>query len=48
MVIFYILIKEYSLNLPISSKVFDIINEKVNPKDAVNDLLLREQKSEFI
>ena len=43
-----ILIKKYSLNLPISSKVFDIINEKVNPKDAVNDLLLREQKSEFI
>ncbi len=43
-----ILIKKYALNLPISSKVFDIINEKVNPKDAVNDLLLREKKSEFV
>jgi len=43
-----LLIKRYSLSLPICSKVFDIINEKCKPEDAVNDLLIREQKKEFI
>ena len=43
-----ILIKKHSLNLPICSKVFDIINGKIEPKEAVNELLLREQKKEFV
>jgi glycerol-3-phosphate dehydrogenase (NAD(P)+) len=43
-----ILIKKYSLNLPICSKVIDIINNKINPEEAVNDLLIREQKKEFV
>ena len=43
-----ILIKKYSLNLPICSKVIDIINNKISPKKAVNDLLIREQKKEFV
>ena len=43
-----IIAKKNSLNLPICSKVFDIINGKTNPKNAVNDLLLREQKKEFV
>jgi len=43
-----ILIKKHSLNLPICSKVFDIISGKIDPKEAVNDLLLREQKKEFV
>jgi glycerol-3-phosphate dehydrogenase len=34
--------------LPICSKVFDIISEKITPKEAVNDLLIREQKKEFV
>tara|TARA_B110000438_G_scaffold259497_1_gene268917 strand:- start:99 stop:602 length:504 start_codon:yes stop_codon:yes gene_type:complete len=43
-----ILIKKHSLNLPICSKVIDIVNEKISPKEAVNDLLIREQKKEFV
>ena len=43
-----ILIKKHSLNLPICSKVFDIINNKISPEDAVNELLVREQKKEFV
>ena len=43
-----VLIQKYSLNLPICSKVFDIINEKISPKEAVNDLLIRTQKKEFV
>jgi len=43
-----ILIKRHSLNLPICSKVFDIINNKISPEDAVNELLVREQKKEFV
>ena len=43
-----ILIKKYSLNLPICSKVIDIVNNKISPKEAVNDLLIREQKKEFV
>jgi len=43
-----IIAKKNSLNLPICTKVFDIINGKTNPKNAVNDLLLREQKKEFV
>ena len=43
-----ILTKKYSLKLPICSKVFDIISEKITPKEAVNDLLIREQKKEFV
>ena len=43
-----ILIKKYALNLPICSKVFDIINKGLNPEKAVSDLLLREQKKEFV
>ena len=39
---------KHSLNLPICSKVFDIINGKIEPKEAVNELLLREQKKEFV
>lgn len=43
-----ILIKKYALNLPICSKVFDIINKGLNPEKAVSDLLIREQKKEFV
>ena len=43
-----ILIKKYALNLPIRSKVFDIINKGLNPEKAVSDLLIREQKKEFV
>ena len=43
-----ILIKKHSLNLPICSKVIDIINNKITPADAVNQLLVREQKKEFV
>jgi len=43
-----VLIQKYSLNLPICSKVFDIINEKISPKEAVDDLLIRTQKKEFV
>lgn len=43
-----ILIEKYALNLPICSKVFDIINGDTSPKDAVNDLLIRAQKREFV
>jgi len=43
-----ILIKKYSLNLPICSKVNDIINETISPEEAVNDLLIRTQKKEFV
>jgi glycerol-3-phosphate dehydrogenase (NAD(P)+) len=42
------LIDKHALNLPICSKVFDIINGKISPKDAVDDLLIREQKKEFV
>ena len=42
-----ILIKKYALNLPICSKVFDIINKGLNPEKAVSDLLIREQKKEL-
>ena len=43
-----ILIKKHSLKLPICSKVIDIINNKITPADAVNQLLVREQKKEFV
>ncbi len=43
-----ILIKKYSLILPICTKVFDIIDGKISPKEAVNDLLSRDQKKEFV
>ena len=43
-----LLAKKYNLNLPICNKVFDIINGVIDPKSAVNDLLVREQKQEFI
>lgn len=43
-----ILIKKYSLNLPICSKVFNIINSEISPAEAVNELLVREQKKEFV
>ena len=43
-----ILIKKHSLNLPICSKVFDIINGQISPADAVNELLVREQTKEFV
>ena len=42
------LIDKHALNLPICGKVFDIINGKISPRDAVNDLLIREQKKEFV
>ena len=42
------LIDKHKLNLPICSKVFDIINGKISPKEAVDDLLIREQKKEFV
>ena len=43
-----ILIKKHSLNLPICSKVFDIINGQISPADAVNELLVRGQTKEFV
>jgi glycerol-3-phosphate dehydrogenase (NAD(P)+) len=42
------LIDKHALNLPICGKVFDIINGKISPRNAVNDLLIREQKKEFV
>ena len=42
------LIDKHALNLPICGKVFDIVNGKISPRDAVNDLLIREQKKEFV
>ena len=44
----HLLAKKYNLNLPICNKDFDIINGVIDPKSAVNDLLVREQKQEFI
>ena len=43
-----VLIEKHSLNLPICSKVLDIIDGKISPEKAVNDLLIREQKKEFV
>jgi len=42
-----ILIKKHNLNLPICSKVFDIITGIIDPKTAVDELLIRDQKEEF-
>ena len=42
-----ILIKKHNLNLPICSKVFDIITGIIDPKTAVDQLLIRDQKEEF-
>tara|TARA_B100000575_G_C23125556_1_gene652052 strand:- start:1405 stop:2379 length:975 start_codon:yes stop_codon:yes gene_type:complete len=42
-----ILIKKHNLNLPICSKVFDIITGVIDPKTAVDELLVRVQKEEF-
>ena len=42
-----ILIKKHNLNLPICNKVFDIITGVIDPKTAVDELLIRVQKEEF-
>ncbi|MFN3782115.1 MAG: glycerol-3-phosphate dehydrogenase, partial [Candidatus Kapaibacteriota bacterium] len=43
----YLLSFRYNVELPITQKVYQILFENLNPKDAVISLMLRETKPEY-
>ena len=38
--------KKYNIEMPIVNAVYDVLYNNLNPKDAVNQLMTRERKSE--
>ena len=44
----YQLGKKYNVEMPITETAFDVIYNKLNPREAVNNLMTRDKKDELL